>query len=94
MDEVAWITKRLLKSNEDIQEIEVFIFGSVQRRESPHLDVDLLVTYRTTSELKRVQSVLKELGMELPLDVIYMYPEEEQEVGFIVGQRCTRIYPP
>ena len=86
--------KRLLNSKDDIDDIEVFVFGSVQRREPPHSDVDLLVTYRTTTELKKVQSVLKELDTELPLDVIYMHPEEEQELGFIDGQQCIRIFPP
>ena len=94
MDEVDWITRELLARRDDIHETEIFVFGSVQRREPPHLDVDLLVTYRTTTELKKVQSILKELGMELPLDVICMYPEEEREVGFVVGQQCTRIFPP
>ena len=93
MDEVDWITNRLQSHRGDIQESQIYVFGSVQKREPPHLDVDLLVTYRTATGLKKVQSILKELCKELPLDVIYMHPEEEEEVNFIVGQQCVRIFP-
>ena len=84
----------LVNRGDDIGDVQIFLFGSVQRRESGYSDVDLLVTYRSAAELKEVRSILRELGREFPLDVIYMYPEEEQEVDFIRKQKCKRIFPP
>ena len=93
MSELAWIVRRLSESKDAFNDIEVFVFGSVQRHKPPHSDIDLLVTYRTTNELKQVQLVLKEIGTELPLDVIYMHQEEEQELDFVESQQCRKVFP-
>ena len=94
MGALAWVVRRLSESKDAFNDIEVFVFGSVQRREPPHADIDLLVTYRSTAQLKQVQLVLKEMGSELPLDVIYMHQEEEKELDFVESQHCRKIFPP
>ena len=91
--ELAWIVRKLLAHQFQIDDIEVFVFGSVQRQQMPHSDIDVLVTYTSMDELKHVQSALRELGAQLPLDVTYMDRVEEAELNFIENQHCERIFP-
>ena len=92
--EVTWIVRTLMEARENIDGISVYLFGSVLISRYPQSDIDLLVIYRRTSSLKQCQILLKELGREIPLDVIYMEEKEEEELAFIERQNCQKVFPP
>lgn len=83
-----------MEARDNIDGITVYLFGSVLTQRYPQSDIDLLVIYRCTNSLKQCQLLLKELGREVPLDVTYMEENEEEELAFIEGQNCQKIFPP
>lgn len=53
-------------------------------------DLDLLVVYQQTIDLKSVRASLEEIAIKIPLDIIYMHEDEERELKFVAGQRAIK----
>ena len=93
IEEIVYIVNRLSRYECLFRFVDVFVFGSILKRKTPHSDIDILVLYHTEQDLKQVRTLFKELNLDLPLDVIFLCLEEEAELDFINSQRCVKIYP-
>ncbi|NQU06107.1 MAG: hypothetical protein HQ568_08445 [Calditrichaeota bacterium] len=93
------IISRFLKARATDLDIVVpglkwYIFGSLLNDNKHHNDVDVLVIYRNTSDPEIIKAHLKDLSLLLPLDLVFMTAEEENELHFIETQKTTQIFPP
>ncbi|MFT7404680.1 nucleotidyltransferase domain-containing protein [Zhongshania sp.] len=69
----------------------LYLFGSIIQSNKNISDVDLLITYEDTQELQGLKKMINALEHRLPLDVIYMSIEEEEEFNFIIQQRAVKF---
>lgn len=70
-----------------------YIFGSYMIAKELAMDVDLLVIYKTIDSAKVVRSSLREISLHVPLDLLLMTEDEEEESHFIAKQSANKIYP-
>ena len=93
MDDISYVVSRLLRTGSDIDNVEVFVYGSTRCREAPHSDIDLLVVYQTGRTVDGIRLTLEDVDLERPLDVMYISSCEERELDFIRRQECVKIFP-
>ncbi len=91
----ALISQTLLEllhdASAELASVDVYLFGSILGHKNHLSDVDLLVVYEIADDLAQVKSVLGGIGRKIPLDIIYMRQEEEQEFDFVRGQGALRV---
>lgn len=80
----------LLHTCKTLYKFESFMFGS-----SLHgigSDFDILVIAPSDANLSCLKSELKFAGQILPLDILFMLPEEAQATNFIIKYGCISLY--
>jgi hypothetical protein len=79
----------LLGECRSLHEFEAFMFGSSLFGIGS--DFDILIVGPSGDRLNRLKAELRDAGKELPLDVLYMLPEEARITGFVEGERCVSL---
>lgn len=72
---------------------EWYLFGSVARHEKLPTDVDLLIVYQRDSDVRELRKGLESLSRSLPLHLLFLRRDEENELQFVAEQRAMRIFP-
>ena len=54
-------------------------------------DFDILIVGPSGEPLSRLKEELELAGQGLPLDVLYMLPEEVEETGFVTSEGCIPL---
>ena len=70
-----------------------YLFGSFLRDPNKARDIDILIIYKNESHPRIVREALSDIGLQFPLDLIFMTEEEESQFDFIRSQRAEIIYP-
>lgn len=82
---------KLLELNRSCQRAEVYVFGSFLSKTTGIGDLDLVVVYEDSNDLKGLQSALNDMSKMIPLDVIYMHRDEERELNFIASRGAKEV---
>lgn len=80
------VVKHLLKSCNTLSNYEPFMFGSSLLGFGS--DFDILIIGPSGELLSQLKEELRIAGGELPLDILYMLPEEAEETYFISKEGC------
>ncbi|CAE6699055.1 nucleotidyltransferase domain-containing protein [Candidatus Nitrotoga fabula] len=83
------IAKYLLTSCKCLREFKSYMFGSSLFGVGS--DIDILIVGPSGEPLSRLKEELRFAGKELPLDVLYMLPEEAKETGFVTSAGCIPL---
>lgn len=83
------VARYLLAWCGSLTDFQPFMFGSSLAGVGS--DFDILVVGPSGEPLTRLKAELEIAGRELPLDVIYMLPEEAQETNFVSKARCITL---
>ncbi len=86
---VSDVARHLLKTCQTLKFFECFMFGS--SLSGVGTDYDILVIGPEGVALIQLKSELKLAGVELPLDILYMLPQEAEETDFVVKQKCVSL---
>ena len=70
-----------------------YLFGSVTRGVALPGDVDLLIVYTVLSDASELRVALEEFGALIPLHVLLLTPDEEEQLQFVREQHAVRIFP-
>lgn len=70
-----------------------YLFGSALRAFEGAADIDVLVVSDTHESSALVRQELDCLCQSLPLHLLLLTTEEENELSFIVAQRCVQVFP-
>ncbi|WP_198678664.1 hypothetical protein [Idiomarina seosinensis] len=80
------VAKHILMSCPSLSEFQAYMFGSsligVGR------DFDILIIGPSGSALSQLKLEIRAAGSMLPLDVLYMLPEEAEETNFLERKKC------
>jgi hypothetical protein len=79
----------LLGECRSLREYEAFMFGSSLF--SIGSDFDILIIGPSGFPLARLKAELRDAGKELPLDVLYMLPEEARITDFVEREGCISL---
>ncbi len=83
------VARHLIRTCESLGEFEAFMFGSSLFGMGS--DFDILIIGPSGKPLSRLKTELGLAGKELPLDVLYMLPEEAEETGFVMSEGCIAL---
>lgn len=83
------VAKHLLKCCASLCHFRSFMFGSSLR--GVGVDLDILIVGPAGELLARLKYEMALAGRELPLDVLYMLPDEEAETKFIERAGCIPL---
>lgn len=86
---VSDVARHLLKTCPALKFYECFMFGSSLL--GVGTDYDILVIGPSGEVLTQLKAELKLAGAELPLDILYMLPQEAEETDFVVKQKCVSL---
>ena len=79
----------LLGECRTLHEYEAFMFGSSLFGIGS--DFDILIIGPSGVRLDCLKAELRDAGKELPLDVLYMLPEEARITAFVEGEGCVSL---
>lgn len=83
------VARHLLGVCPSLRDYESFMFGSSLYGVGS--DFDVLIVGPSGEPLARLKKELKVAGAELPLDVLFMLPEEAEHTGFVARERCISL---
>ncbi|OSN64407.1 hypothetical protein BV349_03821 [Pseudomonas syringae pv. actinidiae] len=83
------VARHLLKACPSLRLFEPFMFGSSLR--GVVSDFDILVVGPSGEPLAQLKQELKLAGAELPLDVLYLLPEEAEYTQFVTREGCIPL---
>lgn len=83
------VARYLLISCNALGEFESFMFGSSLFGVGS--DFDILIVGPSGEPLSRLKSELRLAEKSLPLDVLYMLPEEAKETKFVANTGCITL---
>lgn len=83
------VARHILRSCESLREFKSYMFGSSLFGVGS--DFDILIVGPSGESLSRLKAELRLAGKELPLDVLYMLPEEEEETRFVTSAECISL---
>ncbi len=83
------VARQLLENCPSLSEFESFMFGSSLVRAGN--DFDILIVGPSGEPLARLKSEIARAGRELPLDIMYMLPSEEEETAFVLREGCVPL---
>lgn len=83
------VARHLLRCCGSLREFESFMFGSSLLGVGS--DFDILIVGPSGAPLSRLKAELRVAGWELPLDILYMLPEEARETKFVTRVRCITL---
>lgn len=72
-----------------LSEFDAYMFGSSLAGVGS--DFDILIVGPSGVALSQLKSEISAAGSMLPLDVLYMLPEEAEETKFITEQHCISL---
>lgn len=70
-----------------------FIFGSYLTAPKTANDIDILIVYQSIESAVAVRKSLRAISLCIPLDLLLMTNDEENEFNFIESQGAMQIYP-
>jgi hypothetical protein len=77
----------------DVLGAQWYVFGSVTEQANLPADVDLLVVYQEDSDVQKLRKGLERYSLILPLHVLFLREDEEEELRFVSDQHAIRIFP-
>lgn len=80
------VAKHILMSCPALSEFRAYMFGSSLAGVGS--DYDILIIGPSGLALSKLKSEISAAGSMLPLDVLYMLPEEAVETNFVAKQNC------
>ena len=80
------VAKYILESCPTLSQFRVYMFGSSLVKVG--CDFDILIVGPSGEILSNLKSEIKAAGRSLPLDVLYMLPEEAEETSFVLRKNC------
>ncbi len=83
------VARHLLKTCQTLKFYECFMFGSSLF--GVGTDYDILIIGPAGETLIQLKAELRLAGAELPLDILYMLPQEAEETDFVVKQKCVSL---
>lgn len=83
------VAKFLLESCPTLSSFSAYMFGSSLNGIGS--DFDILIIGPSGDNLKRLKGEIKHAGIALPLDVLYMLPEEAEETNFVLRENCVHL---
>lgn len=83
------VAKHLTSRCESLAEFESFMFGSSLFGIGS--DFDILIIGPDGDPLARLKAEIAIAGQELPLDVLYMLPQEANETNFVMNEGCVPL---
>jgi len=83
------VARYLIRCCESLQEFESYMFGSSLFGVGS--DFDILIIGLPGECLSRLKAELRLAAHELPLDVLYMLPEEAKATKFVASQGCIAL---
>lgn len=83
------VAKFLLASCPTLSLFSAYMFGSSLN--GIGADFDILIVGPSGEKLRRLKGEIKHAGIALPLDVIYMLPEEAEETDFVLRGNCVPL---
>lgn len=87
--EAREVARYLIKCCGSLREFESFMFGSSLFGVGS--DFDILIVGPSGESLSKLKAELRLAGKELPLDILYMLPEEAKETGFVMSAGCITL---
>jgi len=83
------VARHLLAACPSLRLFESFMFGSSLR--GVVSDFDILIVGPSGEPLAQLKQELKLAGAELPLDVLYLLPEEAEYTQFVSREGCILL---
>lgn len=83
--------RELIELTEQDPFLAIYVFGSALNASNGIGDLDLLVVYDNRSDLLKAKRVIGEIGLKIPVDVIYIQQSEECELRFISRRGARSI---
>ena len=83
------VAKHILRSCPTLSKFKAYMFGSSLVRVGS--DFDILIIGPSGEILSQLKKEIRTAGRELPLDVLYMLPEEAEETNFVSKQKCILL---
>lgn len=83
------VAKHILKSCPALSEFHAYMFGSSLIGVGS--DFDILIIGPSGRALKQLKLEIRAAGSMLPLDVLYMLPEEAEETNFVTRKKCVSL---
>lgn len=80
------VAKHILMSCPALSEFHAYMFGS--SLVGVGSDFDILIIGPSGVALSQLKLEIRAAGSMLPLDVLYMLPEEAEETNFVARQKC------
>lgn len=80
------VAEYILKSCPTLTEFNAYMFGSSLIGVGS--DFDILIVGPSGDSLLQLKSEIRAAGSMLPLDVLYMLPEEAEETNFVSRKKC------
>jgi hypothetical protein len=80
------VAKHILMSCPTLSEFHAYMFGSSLTGVGS--DFDILIIGPSGSVLSQLKFEMRAAGSMLPLDVLYMLPEEAEETNFVARKKC------
>ena len=84
------VAKHILTSCPTLSEFHAYMFGSSLAGVGS--DFDILIVGPSGLVLSQLKSEISAAGSMLPLDVLYMLPEEAEETNFVAKQNCISFH--
>ena len=92
-DDFRWLIEAVKTPGSCPPDTVWYLFGSILCCSSSSSDIDILILYEKREDIALIRNHLDPLEMECPLDLLFMTPEEEAELGFIWSEGCIEIFP-
>ena len=70
-----------------------FLFGSTLNGGTGAIDIDVLILYRTFTEVISIRKSLSAFLSTRPLHLLFLTYEEERELRFLCQERCVELFP-
>jgi hypothetical protein len=83
------VAKHILMSCPALSEFHAYMFGSSLIGVGS--DFDILIIGPSGRALSQLKLEIRAAGSMLPLDVLYMLPEEAEETNFVAGKKCISL---
>ena len=94
LEEIASKLQGVARSlSEDVPDSTWYLFGSITRRDPLPSDVDLLIVYENDADAPTLRRGLANLAHFLPLHVLLLRKDEENELHFVDEENAVRIFP-
>lgn len=72
---------------------EWYLFGSVVQRVSLPSDIDVVIVYSNTPDARELREGLRSYSESVPLHLLLLRQDEENELQFVRDHRAIRIFP-